>query len=89
MNELPDANIDPRTAIVGCFTSILLFSILELQTGCWDPIIIPGGKCKRIYLTTWTKPSRPEELALACMWAMSKFELTLVSHGMLTMSGLN
>lgn len=25
MNELPDANIDPRTAIVGCFTSIVIF----------------------------------------------------------------
>lgn len=75
MNELPDANIDPRTAIVGC----LIFSILELQTCCSDPIIIPEGKCMRIYLTTWTNPSRPEELALACMWAMSKFELTLVS----------
>lgn len=77
MNELRDANIDLRTGLVERFTDIF---ILELETGCWGPLIISEGKAKRIYLTTCTKHDRPQEISLACMWAMSKFELTLAAR---------
>lgn len=75
--------VDFGTGMVGRFTSARYFHLRIPKTGWSGPI----GRRERIFLTTCTKHSRPRELELACMCAMSKFELTLVSLACLSSHG--